>query len=464
MKKRSIMALFLTMALLIMSVTGCGNANKSQENESNPASESTVPESTVSGESSGQEETKASSGEKQKLEFWCLQIGEAVEAAYAEMIDEFNASQDKWEVEVVHLDSSQFDSNLSMAIAGDAMPDIVTLNTNMINYTSQGLILPLNDYFYNWDVADEIDADAVQLAANVGQGVLYGVPFSVNIDMNWYNKSMFAENNLEPPVTQKEFLKLCEEYASPEDNTYFFSLQGKKPGDFMFNWLFTWVDDGPSFFDENGKCRINSPEFVEALDAYVDIYRNGWTSADGVTNDYNAMMAEFFAGASMYIMQNSGSSPFSVENLGAENLGGIHPLENDESGHYYCSSGSQTFKICLFNKGEDVDYSGGLAFMEYMLQAENVSRITRALGAIPMNTKVHEEEWFLNQTGWSVVRDLLKDDNAIFIDTPYWLPDFATYRNGDLTPDFQAVCMGEMTSQELLDKLAGILDNAVANQ
>ena len=53
--------------------------------------------------------------------------------------------------------------------------------------------------------------------------------------------------------------------------------------------------------------------------------------------------------------------------------------------------------------------------------------------------------------------EIVEDKNFVQIQNPYWLTSYFTFINGDMTTDFQAVLLGEMTSQECLDKWAEFL-------
>lgn len=462
MKKK--LAVIMAGLMVIASLAGCSGQSSTSSTTAASTTSTTAAEAATT--KAAEAETTAAEAkapaEKEHLEFWSLITSDGAQAAFQEVIAEFNASQDICEVEFVPVNSNDFDTKLSLAIEAGTAPAILTLNTNMLPYVVRGLVRPIGDDFYSWDVSSEISESAMQLTADLGGGTIYGIPFVYNQDVNWFNTAFGREHNVEAPVTQKEFIALCEEYADPANNTYFFSLRGDKPGDNLFNWLFTYADLGYSWFDEDGNCIVNRPEFVEGLDAYVGLYKNGWVSSDCVTNDFNAMVAEFGSGTAQYVMHNNGSAATHKANLGEGNYACEKPLTSD-SGRYYCSAVGQSQKYCLFNRGDDVDYTGGLMFIEYMIQAENVAKVALGDGKMPINVKCFEMPEFSDDSVYDICQSMSTDPNYIPIQTPYWLADFATYRNGDLTPDFQAVMMGDMSSQEFLDNLAELVETAQAS-
>ena len=54
-------------------------------------------------------------------------------------------------------------------------------------------------------------------------------------------------------------------------------------------------------------------------------------------------------------------------------------------------------------------------------------------------------------------QEIMTDENFIQIQNPYWLTSYFNFINNDMTADFQAVLLGDMTSQEALDKWAAFL-------
>ena len=54
-------------------------------------------------------------------------------------------------------------------------------------------------------------------------------------------------------------------------------------------------------------------------------------------------------------------------------------------------------------------------------------------------------------------QEIIADENFVQIQNPYWLSSYFNFINTDMTADFQAVLLGDMTSQEALDHWAEFL-------
>lgn len=144
----------------------------------------------------------------------------------------------------------------------------------------------------------------------------------------------------------------------------------------------------------------------------------------------------------MYIIHNSSSESTHLTNLGEGNFAAARVLANDQ-GHYF-ASGLQPNVYCIANQGEDHDYTGAVWLMNVLLDADCEGGMCQAIGRVPCNKDVEEQDWYKNDSEMMLYASYLEDDNYIQIQNPYWLTEFATFISDDMTADFQAVLMGTM--------------------
>lgn len=451
---KRLLAMALASGLLVTGIAGCGS-----KQEASPAPASTAAGS-GSAETTAKETEKTASKDKQVIEFWYHAADEKSNEIYEQLFEEFNSSQDQYEARYTGFANKDFPDKFAMAIATNTMPDVVSLGfSNVMTYVAQDALVDVSGYFDAWEDSSKIVPSMIDTLKELGAGKLYGVPYNYNQDISWYNTKFFEENNIEVPKTQKEFLALCEQYANPDEGSYFYSLRGVKPYDNLLGWIFTYADGGGyggSYFDENGNCIINKPEFVEGLDAYASIYKNGWVSGDCVNNGFNEMVAEFGSQTAMYIMHNSSSKASHESNLGDGNFNAAKALANDE-GRYYTSAIQPQIYSVTNTKGQDGDYTGAFELCKYLSSAKTVEKISMKLGRIPVNSDNYENQWFKEDKYMPLYQEIMSDENFIQIQNPYWLTSYFNFINNDMTADFQAVLLGDMTSQEALDSWAAFL-------
>ena len=195
---------------------------------------------------------------------------------------------------------------------------------------------------------------------------------------------------------------------------------------------------------------------MEALDAYAGIYKNGWVSGDCVNNNFNEMVAEFGSQTAMYIMHNSSSKSSHLNNLGDGNFGVSRALANDE-GRYYTSAIQPQLYAVTNTKGADGDYTAAFELIKFLSSAEVIEEIGQKTGRIPVNKDNYDDPWFVEDKYMPLYQEIITDENFVQIQNPYWLTTYFNFINTDMTADFQAVLLGEMTSQEALDKWADFL-------
>lgn len=437
----------LSAAMLATMLAGCGGSGSSTATSGS------------TGEAASQASGTAASGEKQTLSFWYHSADPVTDAYFEDYFEQLNASQDQYEVEYTSFSFADFQQQFQMAVSTNTMPDVVSLGfSNIAAFIAQDSLLPLDDYVDQIPNYQYIDEQLMEGTRKIGNGTLYGLPFAYNQEVAWYNVQEFEENNITPPETQSEFLQLCEEYADPANSHYFYSLRGVRPYDSLVAWLWTYTDglgyDG-SWFDDEGNCILSDPAMAEALDVYANIYKNGWVSGDSINNNFDQIVAEFGSGVSMYIIHNSSSETTHLSNLGEGNFAAARVLANDQ-GHYF-ASGIQPNVYCIPNNG-DTDYSGSTWLINELLSAEVDGELCRQLGRVPCNTQVEEQDWYENDTEMMLYASYLTDPNYYQIDNPYWLTDFSTFITDDMTADFQAVLMGDMSAQDCVNKWADAID------
>lgn len=451
---KKLIAVLTAVSLTAALVSGCG---ESVSEKNTPAETTEKTEAKTAAEEKVKDTEKK---EKEVVEFWYGSANEESTAMFERLFEEYNASHDDYEFKYVGIANKDSQDKLAMAIATNTMPDVFSTGFNsIIQYATQDAILPIDDFFSTWEDSDKFAPNVVEALRTIGNGTLYAFPYAYNQDISWYNQTLLDGEGITPPVTQKEFLELCEKYANPEKGTYFFSLRGSLPYDNLLAWLFTYTDgagyDG-SYFDENNSCILNKPEFVEALDAYANIYKNHWVSGDCVNNGFNEMVAEFGAGTAMYIMHNSSSKPRHTDNLGEGNFGVTKSLANDE-GRYY-NSALQSLLFAVANKHDDnADYTGAFELCKFLTSEKVLSEFCSMMGNVPVNMECYEADWFKNDPFMPLYQEIVQDEKHMSIQNPYWLPEYSSFIQNEMTTDFQGVLMGDMSSKEALDHWAETL-------
>ena len=146
-----------------------------------------------SGGSTSEAEGGDSSGGKQEVVIWDYFETDAQKEMIEEMIDDFNASQDKFEASHVYVPFSDYEKQLTLGMASGELPDLVILDgCGMASFIEMDLFGDVSDAAIAWE--DYIEGP---MESTMADGKHYGIPFATNCTALFYNKDMFDTAGLD---------------------------------------------------------------------------------------------------------------------------------------------------------------------------------------------------------------------------------------------------------------------------
>lgn len=164
--------------------------------------------------------------------------------AMADLVDEFNASQD--EIYVNFLSISDMDSKLMLATAGGNPPDLAGLwSVNVPTYAENGALMTLDRFAkaYGISKSDYLPVlwDEITL-----HGRLWALPTTPGANALHWNKRLFREAGLDPEVPPRSIAELeaFNDQITRFDDDGNIEVLGhlpQEPGWWMANWCY-WFD------------------------------------------------------------------------------------------------------------------------------------------------------------------------------------------------------------------------------
>lgn len=260
MRRKKCLATFTMAAMVAASLAGCSSSGEKTDNS----------QAAVSGETtvSDSGEKKKDSGSATVVSMWHMWSGSEAEA-FQTVIDDFNASQDEIQVEVL---ASQTEEKMLTAIPSGDGPDIVhTSDTTCSKWAQAGLLSTLDSYITSENVkVDDIYPSVYALGTYGGEQ--YGLPYTMDSYMLFYNKGVLDELGLEPPKTLEEMAEMCKQVTVKDANGEYTRL-GYVPD-------YPWIDRveipylfGAEFYDfDNDQVTCTSDEFKNALNYKAQFY------------------------------------------------------------------------------------------------------------------------------------------------------------------------------------------------
>ncbi len=203
--------------------------------------------------------------------------------ATQEVLDQYNASQDKIFVELMCIPNEQYTTKLQALAIADQMPDCGIMNENgTLAFANAGL---LADVSAMYDGKDSKPLDCITFKMD---GTPVAFSGANEILMLYYNKDMFDAAGIEYPAATADGAYSWDEFIEVAKKLTI-DKNGKHPGEEGFdadnivqygcvvdNWtwqLEVWAhSNGGRWFSEDGKeVLINSPEAIEAIQKVADL-------------------------------------------------------------------------------------------------------------------------------------------------------------------------------------------------
>lgn len=174
MKLKKLLSMGLVAMMAMGMLAGCGGSSEDTE-------------TTEGGE---KQEAKAE-GETQDVTIWYYWETEGHQVALDKVIQDYNDSQDDYEVTAKYVPFADFKKQLSIGASADELPDIAILDSpDHASYATMGIFEDLTGKF---DVDNYYEGTVNSCTLD---GKLYGVPFGANCLALYYNEDMLNEKGL----------------------------------------------------------------------------------------------------------------------------------------------------------------------------------------------------------------------------------------------------------------------------
>ena len=351
-----------------------------------------------SGETKGAETVKTEKAEGPvEVEFWYAG-GKTAVGVVQEIIDDFNASQDKYNVTAVtQADYSETYQKLQAGIAGNAAPDLVLLepDTAKVLY-KKGLFETLNGYME--EDADFKEEDYISVFYDRGvdaqSGDVFAMPAYGTTQVLYYNIEAFEKAGVKP-----EEIKTWQDLAEAAK-----AIQAT--GEFEYGWEPMWgpgnlidaaFSNGASVFNEDGtKVMINSPEWVDVWESFrtwihedktmaIHFGGQGWEYWYSTIDDVLANKAGGYTGSS----GDQADLDFNIVAAMEQ------PAWDEDSESLPCAD---ALTLSVLGSSSDAEKEGAYEFMKFFMNAESQTKWTMATGYIAVNKNIQENAEYIAYT------------------------------------------------------------------
>jgi len=247
------MIAFFICSVLLFSLTSCGKAGN------------------------GAKDPKGNGKSKEELNL--LLEGHPTSNALKQLAPEFEQETGiKVNLEIVPYSDLTSKALLNFSQKSDRYDVVMDDWVHGVGYAKAEYIQSLQDFASNKDIGNYYDPeDLVKAYREVPQfdGKLYGIPVYGESTFLMYRKDIFNEYKIPVPKTMDELYEAARIIKEKTDGKVAgITLRGEQGIHNVYSWAaFLWSYGG-QWFDEDGKCVINSPEGIEATEFYVKLLKD----------------------------------------------------------------------------------------------------------------------------------------------------------------------------------------------
>lgn len=357
MKKRMI---FLLAALAVTAgmLVGCGASEKAES-------------STVEATAEKSEEEVPSAGEEE-VTIWYYWETEGHQVALDKVIQDYNASQDKYKVTAKYVPFADFKKQLSIGASADELPDIAILDApDHASYVEMGIFEDLTGKF---DVSHYYEGTINSCTID---GKLYGVPFGANCLALYYNEDMLNAAGCTVPTTWDELRDTAEKLTTDTVTGLALCSVQNEEGTFNFvPWLWSTGADSYNIDNENG---------IRALSYIQELVESGVMSKECINWTQGDVMNQFISG-NVAMMENG---PWQIPTMQAEapDLNWKVTLIPKDA-EYASVLGGENYAVI---SGGNVE--GALDFLTYSTAEEQVKFLMEQFGYISADQTIAEGQF-----------------------------------------------------------------------
>lgn len=372
MKKR-IVAAFLTMAMAVGMLTGCGTGNN--------------------GSASGAATTTADG--KIQIDFW-YSGGKTAVNVFQEIVDEFNASQDKYEIKTTtQADYTETYEKLQAGIAGNKAPDMALLDVDKSrNLSEKNLVADLSEFIDKDSDFQKDDYLSVFFDQGVAEdGKIFALPAYGTTQVLYYNKAAFEQAGINPEsIKTWQDLAEAAKAMTSEDG----SFVGWEPMWGSANLVDAALSNGASLLSEDGKTvTINSEEWVEVWESFrqwihddkimkVNSGGQGWEYWYTTIDDVLQNKAGGYTGSS----GDQADLDFSI----------VAAMEQPGFNDNPSAPTADALQLVMLESSSDEEKEGVYEFMKYFTTPENQAKWSMATGYVAVRQSTLEVEEFKTYT------------------------------------------------------------------
>ena len=246
------------------------------------------------------------SGESVELQMWTIWSTEPRKSALSDIVAAFEQANPGIKINVTPIEPDTYKTRIRVAVGSGEPPDIFFVWSGewLHNFVRGDNVLPITDALDADDGAWRNRTMGDSLKWYTFDDETYGIPFLRQCTFFFYNKQLFARDNVQPPATWDEFLAACDTLKRPDVAPIGLGNSVKWPAHHYVSGFWQRLmgqDQLMADFDPMGPGTYDSPGYVKGLEMFRDLVdRDFFNRAPNGTTRENARALFFTSQAAMF--------------------------------------------------------------------------------------------------------------------------------------------------------------------
>ena len=208
-----------------------------------------------------------------ELELWIADFNpDTRKLIDADLVPRFEAAHPGVKVNTQYIAWAHLDEKLTISFAGGVAPDVFQVGAEYVGGLAyRGMAQPLDEYVAQWGQAG--DYYPASWSTCLYQDKVYGLPYLSAPRVLIYRKDLLSKAGFDhPPDTWEELAQAAQRMTVKRGSV--FEMAGMNvPVSWQIFVEFLWENGGEILSEDGTHSLLDSPEAVEALQFYVDLYR-----------------------------------------------------------------------------------------------------------------------------------------------------------------------------------------------
>jgi multiple sugar transport system substrate-binding protein len=377
------------------------------------------------------------------------------------LVDAWNSSQDKSEVELNVYSWNDGHNLLVTQISGGQAPDLANGNSQWVGeWVGIDEVASLDDKLPEDFLANFVPSG---LNAFTIKDQLMAMPYFLDPRAMYYRKDLFDAEGLKAPTTWDDVVAAGLKLHKPPDMTGFGMTFARKNDD-MDYWWYAWLganggDANVSIWDENGKSRFGTPEAIAATQWLADLNLKHKVANNDIPSAGrdDGLQPLFYAGK-LAMLQTGSWYPTLLKNNAPDLKYGIETIPVAKEGMKPITA-FWPDAVMMFKQSKNQEAAA--EFLQYMFNADNRLLFAKQRGVIPERIDVGTDpEYAVSDTEKFFVEQLQTAWNVYATPFPANLYDEYTFAENNVG---KAV-MGEIPVEQAMKEIVEYIDkkNGVA--